>query len=261
MNKTITNLLFFTLVLSVFGFLNAEKKEDSEFSNRKGKHKQNSQTEIVDYQTAKKVLKRIYRKVGVDFYCGCRFDDDEELAGRFRIDRSCGLEARTTTPRALLIEWEHIVPAYSFGKDRECWKKTDCEFEGKRIKGRKCCEKTDPQFRLMESDLHNLVPVPGEINNDRSHYFFGEIEGEKREYGTCDFEVDFKKQVAEPREEIRGDIARIFLYMEKQWNIPIPYDKRTLYEKWNRLDPPSTFEIRKNDLIEKAQGRRNPFID
>ncbi|WP_246047910.1 endonuclease [Leptospira ilyithenensis] len=231
------------------------------FHDKKDKNYQKMKTEITDYPTAKKVLKRIYRKVGVDFYCGCRFDDDEELAGRFRIDTSCGLSARTASPRAFLIEWEHIVPAYSFGKDRECWTRKDCEFAGKKIRGRKCCERTDSDFKLIEADLHNLVPVPGEINNDRAHYFFGEIEGEKRDYGTCDFEVDFKNQIAEPREEIRGDIARIFFYMEKQWNIAIPFDKRTLYEKWNKLDPPSTFEIRKNDLIEKSQGRRNPFID
>ncbi|TGN18800.1 nuclease [Leptospira idonii] len=204
----------------------------------------------------------MYKKIGVEFYCGCPFDTEPDEQGRFRIfSGKCGLKTRTGSPRSYLVEWEHIVPAHAFGKHRECWTKPDCSFSGKSLKGRKCCEAIDPEFKEIEADLHNLVPAPGEINNDRGNYFFAEIEGERREYGTCDFEVDFRRQIAEPRPAIRGDIARIYFYMEKQWGISIPPDKRKIYEAWNKEDPTDTFEIRRNDLIEKVQGRRNPFID
>ena len=50
--------------------------------------------------------------------------------------------------RSKYIEWEHVVPAYNFGRQMPCWK------EG----GRKACQK-DSQFNLMEADMHNLVPL------------------------------------------------------------------------------------------------------
>ncbi|MDZ4727082.1 MAG: endonuclease [Leptospira sp.] len=225
-----------------------------------GEETPSKKTVVSDFQRAKKFLRRIYKNVGVEFYCGCQFSPHKDLEGRFQIHDDCGLKSRTGSDRSFLIEWEHIVPAHAFGKNRSCWTDTNCEVSGKKVKGRKCCEGTDPVFREIEADLHNLVPAPGEINNDRGNYDFGIIPGEKRNYGICDFEVDFKEKLAEPRETIRGDIARIYLYMEKQWAIPIANDKRKLYENWNEIDPADAFEIRKNEIIERIQGRKNPFI-
>ncbi len=68
----------------------------------------------------------------------------------------------------------------------------------------------------MESDLYNLIPAIGEINGLRSNYSFAMISGEKREFGTCDMEIENRK--AEPRPEVRGNIARIYLYMN--WAYP-----------------------------------------
>ncbi|MCZ8343912.1 MAG: endonuclease [Leptospira sp.] len=222
---------------------------------------ENPKLRINDFQAAKKVLKRFYRKIGEDFYCGCKFSDDTEELGRFRISsESCGLDSRKDSRRQTFIEWEHVVPAASFGRDRDCWTNPNCESGGKVLRGRKCCQKTDPEFNLIESDLHNIVPVPGEINADRGIFPFGIVEGEPRVYGTCDFEVDFKNQTAEPKENIRGDIARIYFYMESQWKIPIPPGKKELYQTWDKQDPPDTLEIRKNEIIERIQGRKNPFI-
>jgi endonuclease I len=33
------------------------------------------------------------------------------------------------------------------------------------------------------------------------------------------------------------------------------------YMLWNRIDPPDDDEKRRNDLVYKYQGNRNPFID
>lgn len=217
---------------------------------------------ITDFQKAKRVLKRFYSKIGKDFYCGCDFEKDEEELGRFKINHdSCGLKARKDSKRQTWIEWEHVVPAHSFGKDRECWTKPNCEVSGKIVKGRKCCTAIDLEFNLIEADLNNIVPVPGEINADRGIFPFGEIEGEPRVYGSCDFEIHFKDAVAEPKPEIRGDIARIYFYMEWKYGIPIPTGKRDLYKSWHELDPPDTFEIRKNQIVERIQKQKNPFVD
>ena len=83
--------------------------------------------------------------------------------------------------------------------------------DGKKYKGRECCSKVSDAFRQMQSDMHNLFPTVGEVNGDRSNFVFGEIDGEEREYGQCDFEV--AERIAEPMKSIRGDIARSYFYM------------------------------------------------
>jgi deoxyribonuclease-1 len=49
------------------------------------------------------------------------------------------------------------------------------------------------------------------VNGLRSDYSMAMIEGEQRPFGACDVEIAERK--IEPRPEIRGDIARIYLYM------------------------------------------------
>ena len=87
--------------------------------------------------------------------------------------------------------------------------------KGKPFKGRNCAKKMAPAFRFMEGDLHNLQPAIGEVNGLRSNYSMAMIEGEAREFGACDVEIADRK--IEPRPAIRGDIARIYLYMDASY--------------------------------------------
>ena len=64
----------------------------------------------------------------------------------------------------------------------------------------------------MQADMFNLYPAIGEVNGRRSNYSMAIINGEKREFGKCDVEI--KNRKVEPREEIRGEIARTYLYMD-----------------------------------------------
>lgn len=113
----------------------------------------------------------------------------------------------------------------------------------------------------MASDLHNLVPAIGELNADRSNFRFGMISGEKRRYGkNIDFEVDFKQRTAEPRDEVKGNIARTYFYFEKTYDMKISNKDKKILEAWNRLDPVDDWEIERNKRIEKAQGNANGFI-
>ena len=126
----------------------------------------------------------------------------------------------------------------------------------------------DKTFQKMESDLYNLVPVIGTINRVRSNHHFGEIPEEPRDFGECDFEIGEKivkrKKVkfVEPRENIRGDIARTHLYMTRVYRgeYRMRYAEKQLMEKWNKLDPPDKWECEKAELIELIQGNRNPIL-
>lgn len=165
-----------------------------------------------------------------------------------------------TNKRSRKLEFEHIVPTFTLGNNLRCWKKPICQKKNKKqFKGRQCCKRISTKFIKMEADMHNLFPSIGEVNGDRSNYRFGEIPNENRSYGQCDFEV-FDK-TAEPKESIRGDIARSYFYMSQKYKIPISESYENLLIRWNILDPPDVWERDRNSLIEKVQGNRNPFID
>ena len=107
----------------------------------------------------------------------------------------------------------------------------------------------------------NLYPSDKGANHERLAYAFAEIPGEKWWREDCDLEIDKKKRLAEPREAVRGDIARAALYMEERWGIPIYPRQRKLLLDWHREDPPDAHEHWRNDRIAAYQGNRNPWID
>jgi len=65
----------------------------------------------------------------------------------------------------------------------------------------------------------------------------------------------------EPRPEVRGDIARAVLYMEQDYRMFVGASMMDLMRQWHLEDPPDDEEWRRNDVIERLQGTRNPFID
>ena len=217
-------------------------------------HKSNS----IVFSKSKKHLKNIYLQSNKNytFYCGCSFDSNKQID-----HTSCNYSPRRVkNKRSHRLEFEHIVPAHALGKNLQCWKEPICEKRnGKKYKGRKCCSKVSYEFKKMQSDMHNLFPSIGEVNGDRSNFVFGEINGEEREYGECDFEV--AQGIAEPKKSIRGDIARSYFYMSHQYKTEIPDDYEKMLREWHLFDPPDEWERDRNSLIEDAQGNRNQFID
>ena len=155
---------------------------------------------IKSFSRSKKELLNIYLAAGMDktLYCGCGFDSEK------KIDYSaCGYKPRkATNKRSQRLEWEHVMPAFKFGKVLRCWREPICnKFNGRPFGGRKCCSQVSPEFNQMEADMHNLFPAIGEINASRSNYPFGEIPGELRKYGICDIEIN--REIAEPTENIQ----------------------------------------------------------
>ncbi len=196
------------------------------------------------FREAKKVAWTIYAERPLDFYCGCRFEGN-------RIDlASCGYEPRKQLKRAERVEWEHVVPAWVIGHQRQCWQ------DG----GRKTCERSDPVFRKAEADLHNLVPVVGEVNGDRSNYGFGMLPQKPHQYGACPFVVDFRQRTAMPPEQTRGAIARIYLYMSQRYGLRLSKQDRRLYDAWSRQYPVSEWETWRNRRIACVQGHANRFV-
>lgn len=213
---------------------------------------------ITSFSKAKKIARdKIYFDHHQTFYCGCNYISKGYSGGE--IDASnCNYQIKSNVVRGNRLEWEHIVPASIFGDSRECW--TTRIKECASLKGRACCIKIDLEFKRIEADLHNLVPAIGELNGDRLNYAFSIIEGEPREYGACDFEIDITAKQVEVAESIRGDIARIWLYMNVTYNIIIPADHYEMLKIWHQEDPVDAWEIIRDHRIYEQQGNSNPFV-
>ena len=218
-----------------------------------------SHTVVVNFRQAKRMLPAIYAGLERSFYCGCRYE------GREPDRASCGYIPLRDDTRARRIEWEHVVPAAWLGRGRECWEGQPAacrRANGTQRSGRSCCRRIDAEFRAMEGDLHNLVPAIGELNLRRSDFAFGYVDGEEREYGECDFEIsDAAPRIVEPRPEIRGDIARIHLYMAETYGVPLEPEYLAMLNEWNAEDPVSPVEKILNDRIHAKTGAVNRFVD
>ena len=204
--------------------------------------------ETISFSKAKRLLAKIYQdKHQQSFYCGC----DYQHKGKKLIPdlNSCGYQVRKQQKRAKRIEWEHLVPAWQFGHQMQCWQNG----------GRKACKKVK-QFKKMEGDMHNLVPSIGEVNGDRSNYRFSEWNGKSHQYGQCDMLVDFKQRKVQPPHETKGQIARAYLYMEQQYSFKLSKQDKRLYQAWHKRFPETRWECEKNERVKEIQGNSNRFI-
>lgn len=194
----------------------------------------------------------------MSFYCGCSYTDDLRV-----LPRSCGYKTRADENRSRAVQWTHVVPPRAFGAGRACWTTEACTREdGSKYGGIECCRAQDPAFAAIENDVNNLVPAIGEVAEDRSDYPFGEVAGEPRLYGACDLEVDAAANVVEPPDRMRGDIARVHLYMHAAWGDAVPLTPAQVeqFQAWHADDPPDAWELERAAKIQAAQGFAHPWL-
>ena len=217
------------------------------------------------FAAAKRLAADIHEAIGhqTTVYCGCPYDRKGRSGGDLDRD-ACAMTARKNDKRSDRLEWEHVVPASWFGKSRQCWTQGHSlcvKTDGTGYAGRRCCTKrgVDPEFMEAHNDLHNLLPVGGELNGDRLNHPFGMVDEELRAYGACDFEVGGRPKVAEPPESARGELARAMLYMSERYSVDVRMSREALLE-WHQADPPEPWERERARRIEAATGRVNPYL-
>ena len=163
--------------------------------------------------------------------------------------------------RAERLEWEHIVPVSRLAKNLACWNTAICCNQKICYKGRHCCQKIDPYFLKMATDLHNIVPEIGELNLIRSNYSFAELPYIKSDqFGSCKFKIDRKYRKVEPNQSVKGIIARTYLYMNDCYNLNLSLEEKKLFNKWNYKYPPNSWEIDWNTKVYKMQHTDNKYI-
>lgn len=206
------------------------------------------------FAIAKKIASELFQDHPQTIYCKCSYQQKEvDLS-------SCNMESAQNKKRANRIEWEHIQAAEHFGRQFECWRTPLCtDKHGKRYRGRRCCQKIDEHYRHVESELYNLWPEVGLVNQARSNYRFGIVQRPKDYYG-CGIALDKSLRRAEPPDYSKGIIARAYLFMSEHYNLSLSNSQRQLFEAWNRLYAPTEWERKWANQVAQIEGYDNPYI-
>ena len=138
---------------------------------------------------------------------------------------------------------------------------------------------TNPAESLPEyNDYHHLFPTnQNQANAVRSNYPLGVVVTVSSTYLEGTYGLDANNHlVYEPRDAHKGDAARAMMYEAicyttvsgNNWGFPNPISGSINYgqdqfilKQWHFQDPPSNYEIARNDYVDSLQGNRNPFID
>ena len=125
------------------------------------------------------------------------------------------------------------------------------------------------------TDLHHLRPTDASVNSSRSNLDFDEGGSEHTEAAGNYYDSDSW----EPRDSVKGDVARMIFYMDVRYegdsgeldlelnnevnNGSAPYHgKLSVLLEWHEEDPVDDLERRRNEIIyTDYQRNRNPFID
>ena len=195
---------------------------------------QGGQRTYQTYDDARRIFwKKLYPDGGTELYCGVTFD-------RARKD---------AVNEALSVE--HAYPADSIAETEPG-----------------CTDRTCSVTRVQRAmaDLQNLWPAFQRVNSSRSKLRYGEVAGESARRFT-EFCPDFErpmgaKAVVEPRDDVKGDLARTLVYMHFVYGLPLEnaVNDKGLLLTWMQADPPDAEEMRRNALIDQLQGTPNPLL-
>lgn len=144
------------------------------------------------------------------------------------------------------------------------------------------------------TDLHHIRPSECALNSTRGSNKYGEISGGKEAYqknssgGNVALGGHVGSGTFEPLDNVKGDVARIVLYVYTHYNTYSNVGGTTngsksdvfgtlnfthimsasneskakeLLLEWNALDPVDEIETTRNEAVYEIQGNRNPFID
>lgn len=137
-------------------------------------------------------------------------------------------------------------------------------------------------------DLHHLRPTDATVNSTRGNHTMGTVAHSGNQVTFHSKTVGWLNTAEdkfEPLDNVKGDVARIYLYMYVRWQQPNLFqdvaksqlpafdsddnanDGQAVIESldtlltWCKNDPVDTWEMCRNDLTQDIQGNRNVFID
>ena len=195
---------------------------------------QDGQTTFETYDDARRIFwRKLYPEGGIELYCGIDFDGQRKLA-----------------VQGQSLSVEHAFPADAIAETEPGCKDRTCGV--KRVQ------------RAM-ADLQNLWPALQTVNSSRGRTKFGPLPSsvKPRFPEVCPAYRRGPGPLVEPRDDIKGDVARSLVYMHFVYALPLEQavsDKDLLLD-WMADDPPDGEEVRRNALIDRLQGTTNPLLD
>lgn len=225
--------------------------------------------------TSMNVNHRYYTNYGDIKGANAFSDEDIDITTNI-IDFYTGVSFKNTWDGGVTWNREHV-----WCKNRSNGLYTDVSSDSKRGAG---------------ADIHQLKPSFQSVNSSRKDKFYSDLNKQGNELmyegmatGNYSNNISF-----EPRDDIKGDIARILMYMythyssEVSTNIErlnatdtasssksgdlkitdiiyvessLASDAWNIILKWNELDKVDYFEVKRNEYCASVTGVRNPFID
>jgi endonuclease I len=132
------------------------------------------------------------------------------------------------------------------------------------------------------TDVHALRPCDLSVNSARNNRWFGFGDFEYIDSdGRTDSKTSSTSWIWEPRDVVKGDVARMIFYMATRYegengeldlvmidslprdnktNAPV-HGKLSVLLQWHNDDPVDNWERNRNEIIYSYQENRNPFID
>ena len=123
------------------------------------------------------------------------------------------------------------------------------------------------------ADMHHIRPSDAGANSSRGNKKYGES-GTNPSQTTGSNPANgmpggtYNSTYFEPLDNVKGDVARICLYVYVRWNSEWGADDITdvfqsvdVLLEWCELDPVDTWEMGRNEVVGNIQGNRNVFID
>ncbi|MNU56270.1 Endonuclease-1 precursor [compost metagenome] len=86
------------------------------------------------------------------------------------------------------------------------------------------------------------------------------VTGVAPQYGQCMTRVDFDQRAAEPRNEVKGLVARTTFYMFDRYNLTMSRQQQQLLMAWDKQYPVSSWEEERDRRIAGVMGYCNPFV-
>lgn len=139
------------------------------------------------------------------------------------------------------------------------------------------------QASPMKSDLFQVFPSDGYVNNRRGNVPLGETKGEKYQSANGFSKLGksttpgYNGTVFEPADEYKGDLARAYFYMATRYENQLGSWSGGVYAqssypglakwaldmfiRWADKDPVSKKEVDRNNAVYKLQLNRNPYVD
>ena len=123
------------------------------------------------------------------------------------------------------------------------------------------------------ADLHHIRPSDAGVNSSRGNKKYGEAGSNATlKYGSNPASGvlggSYNNTYFEPLDNVKGDVARICLYVYVRWNsnwgatsITKVFQSVDVLLEWCEEDPVDTWEMGRNEVVGEIQGNRNVFID